>query len=80
MKSPLALVAGESRSLLFSGTDYLTSDNNHTYRVCPGRHVGLSVLWLAAATILSTFNINKAKDETGNTKEPSIQYYSGLIW
>ncbi|KAF9558598.1 cytochrome P450 [Agrocybe pediades] len=49
-------------------------------RICPGRHLALSVLWLTAATILSTFNITKEKEEDGTTKEPSIEYLSGLIY
>jgi len=35
-------------------------------RICPGRHVAESILWLELACILSTFSISKAKDENGS--------------
>jgi len=34
-------------------------------RVCPGSHIGLSNVHLAAASILTLFNINQALDENG---------------
>ncbi|KAM6489945.1 Cytochrome P450 [Amanita muscaria] len=35
-------------------------------RVCPGRHMADAMIWLMIATVLSVFNISKAKDENGN--------------
>ncbi|KAF8174079.1 cytochrome P450 [Pholiota molesta] len=35
-------------------------------RICPGRHLGTASVWLAIATILSTFTIGKDKDSSGN--------------
>jgi len=34
-------------------------------RICPGKHMADSLLWLMMASVLSTFNISKAKDEKG---------------
>ncbi|KAJ7935934.1 cytochrome P450, partial [Mycena leptocephala] len=48
-------------------------------RVCPGRHMAASSLWIAVASILSTLNINKAVDKNGNVVEPSYEYFSGLV-
>ncbi|KAF8960427.1 cytochrome P450 [Flammula alnicola] len=49
-------------------------------RVCPGSHIAMSLLWMTAASILSTFNISKALDENGVPVEPSVKYQSGLIY
>ncbi|KAF8877650.1 cytochrome P450 [Gymnopilus junonius] len=48
-------------------------------RMCPGRDVALSVIWLTMASVLATFNITKAIDENGKELEPDVQYWSGLI-
>ncbi|KAJ7300689.1 cytochrome P450 [Mycena albidolilacea] len=48
-------------------------------RLCPGRHMALSSIWITVASILATFNITKAVDEEGNTIEPSHDYISGVI-
>jgi cytochrome P450 len=34
-------------------------------RICPGRHLVDSTLFIAASSVLSIFNITKAKDESG---------------
>jgi cytochrome P450 len=38
-------------------------------RVCPGRFLAQNAIWAAAATILSTVRIDKAKDVLGNEIE-----------
>ena len=38
-------------------------------RICPGRYFAIDILWLATASILATFDINKAVDENGQVKE-----------
>ncbi|KAJ8501740.1 hypothetical protein ONZ45_g12030 [Pleurotus djamor] len=48
-------------------------------RICPGRHIATSTLWIAAASILTTFNITKAKDPAGNIIEPDGKYHSAMI-
>ncbi|TFK34601.1 cytochrome P450 [Crucibulum laeve] len=49
-------------------------------RFCPGSHIAVQAVWLAAASILSTFNIYKAVDNEGNAIEPSLEYHSALIY
>ncbi|KNZ80387.1 O-methylsterigmatocystin oxidoreductase [Termitomyces sp. J132] len=49
-------------------------------RVCPGRHMALSAIWIAIASILTVFDITKARDEKGNIIEPSHEYTSALVW
>jgi cytochrome P450 len=48
-------------------------------RICPGKHVALSTLWIAAASILSVYKLSKSKDENGNVIEPRIEYHSSMI-
>lgn len=48
-------------------------------RICPGRHLALSSLWIIVASILSTFDIVKAKDENGKNIEASAEYTQGVI-
>ncbi|KDQ24006.1 hypothetical protein PLEOSDRAFT_1059179 [Pleurotus ostreatus PC15] len=42
-------------------------------RICPGRHIGMSELWITAASVLSVFNITKAG------KEPTLEFTTSLI-
>ncbi|TFY76981.1 hypothetical protein EWM64_g7032 [Hericium alpestre] len=44
----------------------LTSVFGFGRRICPGRHLVDSTLWIAAASLLSAFNVCKAKDEHGD--------------
>ncbi|KAF9485107.1 cytochrome P450 [Pholiota conissans] len=49
-------------------------------RICPGRHLGYATAWLAIATILSTFDIGKPKDASGNEQPLDVKYTdSGLV-
>ncbi|KAJ6524368.1 cytochrome P450 [Mycena capillaripes] len=48
-------------------------------RLCPGRHMARSSLWIAVASILATFNITKAVDDSGNVVEPTFEYDSALL-
>ncbi|KAF7368440.1 Cytochrome P450 [Mycena venus] len=49
-------------------------------RICPGRHMAYSSLWLTIASILATFDINKAVDNDGNVIEPSYEYSAAVIF
>ncbi|KAJ3517705.1 hypothetical protein NLJ89_g328 [Agrocybe chaxingu] len=49
-------------------------------RMCPGSHIGMSVVWLTTATILATLNISQAVDENGVPIAHKIEYLPGLIW
>jgi len=48
-------------------------------RLCPGRHMALSSIWITVVSILATFDITKAVDEMGNVIEPSYEYLTGII-
>ncbi|KDQ22111.1 hypothetical protein PLEOSDRAFT_1079619 [Pleurotus ostreatus PC15] len=48
-------------------------------RICPGRHLAVSSLWIAASTILSVFNITKEVGHDGKEVEPRMEYNSALI-
>lgn len=49
-------------------------------RVCPGRYMAFSAVWIAIASLLTVFDIKKAVDEDGNIIEPSHEYLSALVW
>lgn len=55
----------------------------------PGKEMAKASLWLTAGSILTTFDISKAIDESGTVIEPSGEYeprvircvlYSNLQW
>ncbi|KAJ6548207.1 cytochrome P450, partial [Mycena vulgaris] len=48
-------------------------------RICPGRHMASSSLWITITSILATFDIKKAVDDKGNEIEPAHEYFPGLI-
>ncbi|KZT03208.1 cytochrome P450 [Laetiporus sulphureus 93-53] len=48
-------------------------------RICPGRYLADSSIWLAMATILASFNIAKAKDDKGNVITPTPAFLPGLV-
>jgi cytochrome P450 len=35
-------------------------------RICPGRHLVEATIFLVTSSVLSVFNVTKAKDESGN--------------
>ena len=51
-----------------------------TNRICPGRHVAISLLWITVATVLTTFDISRECDKDGVPVEPSVKYHSGMRW
>ncbi|GJE84148.1 cytochrome P450 [Phanerochaete sordida] len=48
-------------------------------RICPGRHFAMDTIWLNIAYILTTFNIEKPLDPSGQPVEPSGKYTSGFL-
>ncbi|PPR06704.1 hypothetical protein CVT26_001370 [Gymnopilus dilepis] len=38
-------------------------------RICVGKHLASSTLWITIASVLACFNIEKCKDELGNEVE-----------
>ncbi|KAJ8520739.1 hypothetical protein ONZ45_g2484 [Pleurotus djamor] len=47
-------------------------------RICPGRHLAAASLWIAVATVLSTLDIGKVKDENGVEITPEVGFETGL--
>ncbi|KAJ3561943.1 hypothetical protein NP233_g9884 [Leucocoprinus birnbaumii] len=47
-------------------------------RTCQGRHIAESTMFHIAASVLSLFDITKAKDIDGKVIEPSCDYTSGI--
>lgn len=39
-------------------------------RACPGQHIAYDSMWFAVASVLATFNIEKACDKYGNPITP----------
>jgi len=48
-------------------------------RICPGRYMAFSAVWIAVASLLATFDIEKAMDKNGNKIEPNHEYLSALV-
>ncbi|KAF7359221.1 hypothetical protein MSAN_01264200 [Mycena sanguinolenta] len=48
-------------------------------RICPGRHMAMSSVWITIARILAAFDITKAVDEKGQVIEPTYEYFAGLV-
>jgi cytochrome P450 len=48
-------------------------------RVCPGRHLVCSSVWMLMATIMATLNISKPVDERGNTIEPEVVFDNSIF-
>jgi cytochrome P450 len=48
-------------------------------RVCPGRHLAESNMFLVIAQSLAAFDISKAVDKSGNIIEPRIGYMPGVV-
>ncbi|KAF8654799.1 hypothetical protein AX16_003368 [Volvariella volvacea WC 439] len=48
-------------------------------RICAGKEIALSSVWLSITTILATLDITKAKDKDGNVIEPSGKYSTGML-
>jgi cytochrome P450 len=48
-------------------------------RVCPGKHMARSSVWIAIASILAAFEITPARDENGAEIPISEEYTSGFV-
>ncbi|KAJ7912219.1 cytochrome P450 [Mycena leptocephala] len=48
-------------------------------RICPGRHMAMSSVWITVASTLATFDITKAVGLDGQTIEPTYEYLSELV-
>jgi len=48
-------------------------------RICPGRFLAESTLWISMAMILATCKIGKAKDANGMEITPEVEFDSGFV-
>ncbi|KIL71227.1 hypothetical protein M378DRAFT_154728 [Amanita muscaria Koide BX008] len=48
-------------------------------RICPGRHLAETSVWLMVALVLATFNISKARDEHGNEIDVDDQAFTDTL-
>ncbi|KAF7348405.1 O-methylsterigmatocystin oxidoreductase [Mycena sanguinolenta] len=48
-------------------------------RICIGRYAAVATVWATMVSILSTFNISKAKDANGNTIEIEVAFSHGVV-
>ncbi|KAI3319765.1 cytochrome P450 oxidoreductase OrdA-like protein [Xylariaceae sp. AK1471] len=48
-------------------------------RICPGRHLAESTVWLTIARSLAVFEIGKGLDDIGSEIEPSVSFSPGII-
>ncbi|KAJ7132495.1 cytochrome P450 [Mycena epipterygia] len=51
----------------------------HRHRICPGRHMARSSIWIAVVSILATFNVDKAVDDEGRVIKPTFKYLSAPV-
>jgi hypothetical protein len=47
--------------------------------VCPGKQFAEANVWLAAATVVATMQIEKAKDDAGNFIIPDVAFAPGVV-
>ncbi|RXW19597.1 hypothetical protein EST38_g6257 [Candolleomyces aberdarensis] len=47
-------------------------------RLCPGRYIALSALWMTIASVLAAFKIEKGLDDDGKPIEPQPNYLPGV--
>ncbi|KAI0100388.1 putative cytochrome P450 oxidoreductase OrdA-like protein [Nemania sp. FL0031] len=73
----------EFNPLRYLGPDPAPDPTNHMFgygrRVCPGRYLAYTSVWLAIARSLAVFNISKGLDESGREIEPTTQFTPGLL-
>ncbi|KAH9476887.1 Cytochrome P450 monooxygenase 98 [Psilocybe cubensis] len=48
-------------------------------RICPGRYMAFSSVWIAIASLVAVFDISNAVDDEGNVIEPTHEYTPNLI-
>ncbi|KAL0066768.1 hypothetical protein AAF712_006159 [Marasmius tenuissimus] len=48
-------------------------------RICPGRHLAMSLLYITAASLLAVFDISKPVDEDGVAIEQKLEYISNIL-
>jgi len=82
VKDPEELAFGYGRRYLhLRWTSVLRSSDNTRdfYRVCPGKHFAIRVLFLAIAHTLAVFDISKCLDGDGKPIVPDGGYTFGFV-
>lgn len=79
LKDPKKIVFGFGRrySIFGSFTYDMVLSRNH--RICPGRFFADDNVWLAAANMIATMDICKARNEKGEEITPTPEITSGTI-
>ena len=49
-------------------------------RLCAGKELAISSIWMAIVCILACFDVTRDVDEDGNEIDPSLEYTSGAVW
>jgi len=49
------------------------------FSICPGRYMAFSQVWIAVATLLTVYDIQKAVDKDGRVIEPVHEYTSAIV-
>ena len=80
--SHLDSVGGEHDELFIYSFHPSISHHHHYHlgRICPGQHLAHSTITLAAASILSNFNLQKELDKNHQEIEPKREYKLSAIW
>ena len=75
VRDPATIVFGFGRRWVSApSSDLRPSFAKTPYSVCPAAHMGLSTVWIMAASILSAFDILKPLDEYGTSIDPTVEY------
>ena len=76
---PFSFAFGYGRRYVDLFNDINIPFNSAWIRVCPGKRLADSSLFISISMILATLNISKAKDERGNVIEPECVYKPGIV-
>ncbi|KAK1219051.1 hypothetical protein PQX77_018241 [Marasmius sp. AFHP31] len=57
----------------------VTSGFGFGRRVCPGKQLAMSTIYLTFATTLAAFDISKAVDDNGQVIEPDVKFTSNNL-
>ncbi|KAI0796042.1 cytochrome P450 [Abortiporus biennis] len=61
-----------------NGEPFISSQFGYGRRVCPGQYLADNSLWIAAASILTVFDIVPVQDEKGHDIIPEVHFTNGL--
>lgn len=67
----------------FLGSNPAPDTHNLTFgfgrRICPGKELADSSIFIAIAMSLASFNISKARDDSGKEIDPILEFTPGVI-